>query len=334
MLNRVTPTTDLNRAEEEQGFDLREGIGFLWRQWMFITSIVGTVLFVSAVYVYSETPRYTASAQVLLDPQVHKAGGKDESDLTDANLDYAMVENQLAIIRSTVFLQRVVEKLQLVSDPEFGSRHPQAAQARKPSWFAIIRSLFHRPSAEAKPAAREGDDAADVMAATQALKGAVSAGRAGQGYILNISVTSLDPARAARIANAVADAYVVEKLDARFDAAKRASAWLSDRLVELRKQLHDSEEAVAQFRAAHNLMQANGNVTLNEQQLSELNAKLVEARADVAQKKARVDILNSIQQKGGSVQSLPDLPASPQLTALRTARSCRIAEGGRAFHTL
>jgi succinoglycan biosynthesis transport protein ExoP len=314
MLNRVTPTTDFNRSEEEQGFDLREGIGFLWRQWMFICSIVGIVLFVSAVYVYSETPRYTASAQVLLEPQIQRPGSKDEAILANVDLDFAMIENQLAIIRSPMFLRRVVEKSNLVSDPEFGSRHPQAAAK---SWFATIRSLFHRPSGEATPTANESADPADIMATTQAVRGAISAGRAGQGYILNISITSLDPARAMRIANAVADAYVVEKLDARFDAAKRASAWLSDRLVELRQQLRDSEEAVAKFRADHNLI-SSGNVTLNQQQLSELNGKLVEARADVAQKKARVDILKSIQQKGGSLQSLPDLPASAQLIALRT----------------
>jgi succinoglycan biosynthesis transport protein ExoP len=325
MLNRVTPTTDFNRVEEEQGFDLREGIGFLWRQWMFISSIVGSVMFVSAIYEYTQTPRYTASALVLLDQQVEKAGAKTDSILTEVNLDFPVIESQLAIIQSTVFLRRVVEKLQLVSDPEFGSPPQQAARS---SSFDFIRSWFHKPPGQTT-SAPEGDNEAAVMAATQALKGAVSAGRAGQGYIIAISVTSVDRGRAARIANAIADAYVVEKLDARFDAAKRASAWLSDRLVELRKQLHDSEEAVAEFRAAHNLTQANGNVTLNEQQLSELNAKLVDARSDVAQKKARVDILRSIQQKGGSVQSLPDLPISTQLTTLRgqeAAASQKVAE--------
>ena len=148
--------------------------------------------------------------------------------------------------------------------------------------------------------------------------GAISVSRVGQGHLLSISVTSVDPARAARLANAVADAYVVEKLDARFDAAKRASAWLSDRLVDLRKQLRDSEEAVAQFRAEHGFLQSSTNVSLSQQQLSELSAKVMEARADVAQKKARVDILRSIEEKGGSIQNLPDLPNSPQLGALRT----------------
>ena len=63
--------------------------------------------------------------------------------------------------------------------------------------------------------------------------------RAGQALVLNVAITSADSAKAARLANAVADAYVVDKLDARFEAAKRASAWLSDRLVELGKQLRE-----------------------------------------------------------------------------------------------
>src|SRR5262249_38050349 len=85
------------------------------------------------------------------------------------------------------------------------------------------------------------------------------------------------------------------------------------------KQLRASEEAVAQFRADHGLVRSGTNVSLSQQQLSELNAKLVEARAEVAHKKTRVDLLHAILEKGGNIQSLPDLPNSPQLGALRTA---------------
>ena len=123
------------------------------------------------------------------------------------------------------------------------------------------------------------------------------------------------------LANAVADAYVVEKLDARFEAAKRASAWLSDRLVDLRKQLRDSEEAVADFRKEHGFLQSKTNVTLNQQQLSELNAKLLGTRAETADKKARVDLLNSIEENGGNVQSLPDLANSPTLQPFASKRA-------------
>ena len=156
------------------------------------------------------------------------------------------------------------------------------------------------------------------MASIEALKRAMTVTRFGQGYIFSISVTSVDPARAAKLANAVADAYVVDKLDARFEAAKRASAWLSDRLVELRKQLREFEEAVAQFRAEHGFVQNSANVTLNQQQLSELNAKVVAAKSEVAEKKSRLDLLRSIEQKGGNIQNLPDLPNSSALSSLRS----------------
>jgi capsular exopolysaccharide synthesis family protein len=323
MLNRLTSTSAIPSAihptEEQHGLDLREAIGFLWRQWIFIASIIAAVLFVAAVYVYSETPRYTATAQVLLEIE-QQMPGKEDPYVSRAGLDFATLENQLAIMKSAPFLKRVVEKLGLVSDPEFGSPAPRGAQA--PSWFARIRSVFRSSSAtSAPPAAPARDDGdgipANVMGAIQALKGATTAARVGQGYVIGISVTSLDPARAARLANAVADSYVVEKLDARFEAAKRASAWLSDRLVELREQLRQSEEAVAQFRADHKLIQTGSNFTFNQQQLSDLNVKLVDARADVAQKKARVDLLRQILEKGANIQSLPDLPTSQQLTNLR-----------------
>ena len=107
--------------------------------------------------------------------------------------------------------------------------------------------------------------------------------------MLNISITWADPAGAAQLANAVADAYLLNQLDARFDSAKRASGWLSDRLVELREQLRISEEAVTKFRSEHGLTRSGPTVALNDQQLSELNSKLIAARTEAAEKKTRVD---------------------------------------------
>jgi polysaccharide biosynthesis transport protein len=347
MLNRIS-SPNQNQTEAEHGFDLREGIGFLWRQWIFIASIVAAVIFIAAIYEFTQIPRYTATAQVLLE-QPETNPEKEGATFTGFYLDVANIENQLAIIKSTVFLQRVVEKLDLTTDPEFGSRHPAAPPAgspetpQSPSLIGWVRSLIHIPSVstgETKPPAQENsgnsdDLPADILRSINALRGSITAARLGQGWILGISVTSVDPARASRVANAVADLYVVEKLNARFDAAKRASSWLSDRLVELRTQLRDSEEAVAQFRADHHLPQTGNNITLSQQQLSDLNNKLVEARTDVAQKKARIDLLRSIIERGGDIQSLPNLPTTPQLTALRTQeadQSQKVAELSTRFN--
>jgi capsular exopolysaccharide synthesis family protein len=300
MLNRFSPAQVFAPSDVEQGFDLREILSFAWRRWKFIASVVGVALLIGTVSLMRQTALYTAATQVLLDPQSDKIPGP-AALRSEVNLDLAMIESQMAIIRSSVFLRRVVEKEKLVSDPEFGSSPRQAPPI----------PIAARPaSGDAQPVPP------DILAATEALKGAVSVA-AGPGYLIVISVTSADPARAARLSNAVADTYLVDKLDTRFEAAKRASTWLSDRLVELRNQLRTSEEAVTAFRTEHGLFQSSGNVTLNQQQLSELNAKLVEARADVAQKKARVDLLLSIGAKGGDPQSLPDISNGGALPSLR-----------------
>jgi len=299
----------------QDGFDLREWLSFAWRQWKFIAAIVGLSVLVTAVYVLKQTPLYTASALILLDNQPQKSPMADSDVRVDLTLPE--VASQIAIIKSVSFLKRAVEKENLTKDPELGvGQKPN----QSPSIWDTVRSfVFPAASQPNKPApAAEVDGIpADEFATIRALGSAMSVSRQGEGYILSISITSVSPDRAAHLANAVANVYVVEKLDARFDAAKRASAWLSDRLSGLRKQVTESEEAVGRFREEHGLSQSAPNVTLNQQQLSDINAKLVQARTDLAQKKARLDVLNKIIKSGGNIQSLPDLPDSSVLTSLR-----------------
>lgn len=319
--------TAADRAEigqADQRFDLREAVSFLWRQWKFIAGVTAIVGVIGAALAMRQTPLYTATSQVLLERQ-HEAPPGGDAIGVDNRLDVPMIESQMSIIRSTVFLRRVIEKEGLATPPAEKQVDAPASPTFLDKIEGFFLSILGRGGGGATataPAASVTGPAGDVippyeLGAIENLKGAISVSRvAPLSYVLAISVVSPSPAKAAELANAVADAYLVDKLDTRFEAAKRASAWLSDRLSKLRDQVRDAEEAVEQFRAAHGLVQSNG-VTLNQQQLSDLNAKLIDARAELAQKKARVDLLTSIQAKGGSVQSMPDIANAPALSALR-----------------
>src|SRR5262249_57814342 len=118
MLNRFSPTGVFEAKEDERGFDLRGVINFVWREWKFILIVVALALLAGMVQLARQTPLYTATAQVLLDPRKEKAAGTD-AVLSDVNLDVAAIDSQLAILRSTIFMRRGVEKEGLVSDPEF-----------------------------------------------------------------------------------------------------------------------------------------------------------------------------------------------------------------------
>jgi len=326
------PAIHSDANQLEAGFDLRETISFIWRQWKFTMGVMAISLLVGTIFLLHQTPLYTATAQVLLDHQKERPPGGD-AILSDSAFDVAMIESQIAVIRSTVLLRRVVEKEHLTPAPIPAEQGTPIAMSEPTSVLngalsflgSVADGLWGENNSDSQSKGVPVTIGEDVISprelnAIERLKGVVKVTRlAQQGYALAIAVTSPDPVRAAQLANAVSDAYLVDKLDTRFEAAKRASAWLSDRLQGLRQQVRDSEEAVAQFRADHGLVQSGGSgaLTLNQQQLSDLNVKLIDAKTDLAQKKARVDLLNSLQTKGASLQDVPDITNSGALPSLR-----------------
>ncbi|HZT88963.1 MAG TPA: polysaccharide biosynthesis tyrosine autokinase [Stellaceae bacterium] len=294
-------------AEAEAGFELRDALSFAWRHWKLMISVAGLAVFLGAVYLLQQTPIYVATAQVLLDRQPEKTPGLD--GIANAiSLDSAMLENQIAIIQSAAFLRRVAERAHLTAETISPRGRPQT------SLFSPLVRLLQR-QAEDAPGSKPMPT--DEMRTVAALKAALRVSRASRdGYVLDISIASTSPGRAAELANAIADTYLVDKLDTRYEAARRASAWLSDRLVGLRKQVQESEEAVVSFRAAHGLVQSGG-VTLDEQQLAKLNAALIDAKADLAQKKAQVQQLAALQARGGNLGDLPAISEGGSLGNLR-----------------
>lgn len=302
----------VEQSRTAEGLQLRDLLNFLWRQWKLVGGVTLTALLVGSILLSRQVPVYTSTVQVLLDPRKEKAAGQD-TILTESTLDVATTESQLSIIRSSVLLRRVVDKANLVNDAEFGSA-PAGA-----SWSigSAVKSIFSTPTIQKTGEQTSAQNSAEVTNTIESLKSAMSVKRPGAGYVIEIAFTSVDPNKASKLANDIADAYVVDKLDARFDAAKRASGWLSDRLEELRKQLRESEQAVADFRSENQLTQSASAGTFNQDQLAQLNSRLVTARSDLSEKKTRLDMLEKIKAKGGSLASLPDVVASPGMADLR-----------------
>jgi len=323
MLNRFSPHAVLGFDHAaEKTFDLRDALNFVWRQWRFVAAILAASVLVGIVVLLRATPIYTATAQVLLDPRKPKVTG--DEFYTDVALSPFAVETESAVIRSTALLRRVVEREKLVPPEDLESLHKKdasGANAGKPSAATgILDELGSVLTGKRQaPDSEMASYPPRVIQAIEGLRAATIVTRLPQSYIVTITFSAPDPARAARMANAIADAFIIDKLDARYEAAQRASEWLSDRLADLRNQVRDSEAAVAKFREENGLLSGNSSITLNEQQLTDLNGKLVAARTELAEKKARLDLLNSVQSKGGNLQTLlPDLVKDSQaVNALR-----------------
>ena len=135
--------------------------------------------------------------------------------------------------------------------------------------------------------------------------------------MVDVSVTSRDPVKAARIANAIAQAYLAEQTEVRSDAARQISQSLSARLNELKDRVRQAEDRVETFKARNNILGASGTL-VNEQQLTELNNQLGVARARTAAAKARLDQVEQVQLSKDEIGAFPDAVQSQTITALRS----------------
>jgi polysaccharide biosynthesis transport protein len=144
--------------------------------------------------------------------------------------------------------------------------------------------------------------------------------RVGATYLIDVSFRSASPELAAQIANAAADAYINEQLEAKFDANRRASDWLESRLEQLRKQSAAAEQAVNLYKNENRIVDAGGK-PLSEQELAELNAQLLAARAKTSEALARLNRIDAtLQTDSTNAQvdaTVSDALSNPVITKLR-----------------
>jgi succinoglycan biosynthesis transport protein ExoP len=252
-----------------------------------------------AVFVLAVPHRYAATTQILIDPTDLRAVGSELSPTSQmSDIAVLQVESQVLVLTSDSILRRVIKTEALDRDAEFTGR---------PS---LLRGLI---GAVGLGSAAPADS---TLTAVTALRRSLVVKRAERTYVVDVSVTSLYPEKAERIANAIAQAYLTEQTDIRSDAARQISQTLSARLSELKDRVREAEERVEAFKARNNILGASGQL-VNEQQLSELNNQLGAARARAAQAKSRLEEVERLQRTKGDVGAVPEAVQSPTITAQR-----------------
>ena len=269
--------------------------GFLQRQYPVIVFTLLVMMALAAIYVLSAQPKYTAQAKLLIDTRKVQLF-QQQSVLGDIPPDPASVDSQVEILQSENVARAVIKELHLTEDPEFMSPRVDLVSAIKgiPSAImASISSLF--ASSEGQPSEYD-----PTQAAIARLHSDLTIERVGLTYVISINFRAPDPKRAAQIANAVADAYIVDQLEAKYQATRRAGVWMQDRMRELREQATSAERAVVGFKTQNNIVDAGGRL-MNDQQLAELNSSLVQGRAQTAEAKAKLERIEEVLRMGVEV---------------------------------
>ena len=234
-----------------------------------LTTIAGVVHF------YLVPAPYTAVATLEIDTPRFQLFQHPEN-LGEKVIDSSFaVESQLEVVKSDYILNKVVEKLHLADDPEFG----------KFNAIPIIGGLLARNSSS---------QSARTQNAVHALESSLTVSRLGMAFIIQIKFQSIHSERAAQIANAIAEMYITDQLDAKYEATRQGSKYLEGRLTELRAEVEAAQQAVIDYKTKNNLVEDNQGRLITEQQLTDLNHQLAAARAKKTEIKAQLDRVDKI----------------------------------------
>ncbi|WP_311274464.1 Wzz/FepE/Etk N-terminal domain-containing protein [Methylobacterium sp. WCS2018Hpa-22] len=251
------------------------------------------------------SPRYTAEAQIYIDPRdLNLVSRELTTGGQDSNAYQSVVESQTRLITSSSVLRRVVDATGLTRDDEF--------TAASGGMVSKVVAALGFGSQDAP-----SDDEGDANAAVGLLQQRISVRRTGRTYVIDVSVWARDAAKAARLANAVVAAYLAEDAAARTEAANRANSGLTARLGELRTALNAAENRVQAYRAETGLV-GTRDALVSDQQLTQINAQLAAARARVVEAQARVEQSQRIARAGLDAGATDDILSSQTVAALRS----------------
>jgi uncharacterized protein involved in exopolysaccharide biosynthesis/Mrp family chromosome partitioning ATPase len=302
---RERATLRATRAEEDR-INLKELLEVLKRRRASIAWVAAPLVIVALAYAFLATPLYTASTQILVDPrdrQIVKNEVSPGALAPDGGI--ALVESQLLVITSDTVLRKAIRRAHLDTDPEFG--------AKSDALLAVLaRTAFAAVGLDADAA--DGND--PELKALRQLKRRIGVKRSEKAFVIDIYVTTNAKDKSVRVADAIAGAYLDDQAEARAQAAGRAAGSLGARLEELRTRVNVAENRVEQYKVEHNILGSSG-VLVNEQQLTEINNQLNNARARTAEARARLEQIEMLERSGGEPGAIPEAVQSQTIGQMR-----------------
>jgi tyrosine-protein kinase Etk/Wzc len=258
------------------------------RGWIIVPTVLALVLSVAGVNLV--TPRYKSEARILIDGRenVFLRPNSDRAEERQA-LDAEAVTSQVQLVLSRDLAREIVKKNKLAERAEFDPVLQGVSPLKSlAALFGIGRDPFSMT-----PEERVLDAYYDRLTAY-----AVDKSR-----VIVIEFQSADPELAARVANSIAEGYLVLQQNARQDQARTASQWLSGEIDNLRKKVSEAEARVEDFRSKSSLFVGTNNTTLSNQQMGEVNTQLNNARAMKADAESKARLIREMLQSGKPIEA-------------------------------
>jgi succinoglycan biosynthesis transport protein ExoP len=256
--------------------------------WIIVPTVLAAVLSITAVNLI--TPRYKSEARILIDGRenVFLRPNGERNEERNA-LDPEAVTSQVQLLLSRDLARDIIKKNKLSERPEFDP----VLQGFSPLKSLLALFGIGRDPFSLTPEERVLD----------AYFARFTAYAVDKSRVIVIEFQSHDPELAARVANSIAEGYLVLQQGARQEQAKSASQWLSVEIDSLRKKVAEAESRVEDFRSKSSLFIGTNNTSLSNQQMGELNTQLNNARALKSDAESKARLIREMLESGKPIEA-------------------------------
>jgi polysaccharide biosynthesis transport protein len=250
------------------------------------------------------TPKfYYASAEISIDPRGLKVidnGVNPDGFVSDT---FAIVDSQVRLMTSPEVLEKVVQDLNLQDNSEFNGD-------LKSRWLDILTGMFLRQDAKSDKS----------IAAAEYLADHIYVERGAKTYNINVTSASVNPVKAAEIANRVVAVYVEKQRKQQSATVQQTTDELTERLAALKESVEKSEQAVEAYKSENDLIGVEGRL-IDDEAILRVNDQLSAAKGQTINLNARAKSIKSLTPEsvvdGGESEEV----SSPVLTGLRSQYS-------------
>ena len=317
MLDRLTYNPSMQpegqdfKTSEPASVDFFSVLGILMRRWVTIVAVLFGSVAIGTAFLLVTPPWYVGKSNLLLDTRKLQLFEK-QSVVGEVNFDSPIVDSQIELLKSDAVALAVVQDLKLTEDPEFSGQGASFFGSLMASFKSLFTAVLPGPEEALQVSYQEET----VRAAVEHLLTNLQVRRIKQTYVIEIGFNSLDPGKAAGIANAVATAYIVDQTQARQFTTQRAVTWLEQRMNELREQAIAADRVAQDFKTKNNIIQTGGR-SIDEQGIGQLGTEFVNARSQTAEAKARLVALQEAIESGTPEAIMTDTLQNEVLSKLR-----------------
>jgi len=288
-------TPDLKASKPQESF--HEYLRIVGRHRLSIIAITLLFSLFGVLYSAIQTPVYVASAMLQIEREAPRYievsnlyGGGGQS--------FEYYQTQYVILRTRPLAARVVDAV--------GARKIVDAM-NSVERFSLRKYLPFLPAPDV-PKPLTDEQARDT--AIGIVQGGVDIEPVRNSQLVWVNIALTNKEMAAVLANALAQTYVENVLEARVGQVSDAAQWLSGKLGELKTNVSGAEDNLQKFMEKEGLVDLRGIDSLANQQVTSLSADLATARGE---RMARENVYQQVQaaRSSGRLADVPSLLVNP-----------------------